>query len=58
MAPTGNERYEKENIYRANWEEILRLTEALAFETNSDKVTTLAHCLLDLLDAPDERART
>jgi len=57
MVPTGNKLHEKENIHRPNWEEIQRLAERLALETNADKVTTLAQRLLDLLDALDDRTR-
>lgn len=57
MVPRGNELHEKENIYRPTWEEIQRLAKALAVETNSDEITTLAQRLLDLLDALDGRTR-
>lgn len=57
MVPTGNKLPEKENTHRPNWEEIQRLAERLALETNADKVTTLAQRLLDLLDALDDRTR-
>jgi hypothetical protein len=50
MVPTGNKLHEKVNSLRPNWEEIQELAEALAVESNADKVATLAHRLLDTLD--------